>query len=320
MKILPRFSLTVLPTPLQRAGRLERALGSPPLYIKRDDLTGFCVGGNKARKLEFLVAEALARGSGCLLTGGGQGSNHCAATAAAARVAGLDCIILYYGTPPEHPHPNLSLARHFGAEVRFTQEADRASVDQGLDDLRSTLEREGRRPFMFPRGGATPLGAAAYAFAVGELAWQLREASVEPAALVVANGSGGTQAGIVAGAAAGGHRWQVIGASVSRPPDEARQQVTTLAASCAQLMKWGQPGSDLVDVRDARGPGYGIPSPEGAAAARLAAETEGLLLDPVFTAKALGVLIALVDARTLDGPAVFWHTGGLVAALAEVEQ
>ncbi len=312
MRELPRFALATLPTPLQRAQRLERELGTPPIWVKRDDLTGFALAGNKARKLEFLVAEALEVGADLLLTGGGPGSNHCQATAAAARVAGLGCELVLYGREPTSPPANLRLARALGAEVVFTGDDERRSVDAGLERRAVEAEAEGRRPYVIPRGGATPLGAVGYALAVEELTEQLRQGEVEPTLAVVATGSCGTQAGLVAGVSALGCAWRVVGASTSRPPQECRQRIVAIATGCAGLLGTAPPGPNLVEVRDARGPGYRRPSPEALEAAELAARTEGLLLDPVFTAKAMATLIAMLR-EGVDGPVVFFHTGGLPA-------
>jgi len=312
----PRFPLAALPTPLRRAERLERALGGPPIYVKRDDLTGFAVAGNKARKLEFLVADALSGGSDVLVTGGGPGSNHCQATAAAARVAGMACVLVVYGEPPAKEHPNLRLARAFGADVRFTKDPERRSVDRALEEAANELLAAGRAPNVIPRGGASALGAVAYALAADELAEQLAASRVEAGVVIVATGSCGTQAGLVAGTVGRGRPWRVVGAAVSRPVDECRKRVLDLARGCAGILGTREAAEDDVDVRDALGPGYGLPSPEGVAAARLAAETEGLLLDPVFTAKAFAVLVSMVQGG-FDAPAVFVHTGGLASVLSE---
>jgi D-cysteine desulfhydrase len=315
---LPRVRLAALPTPLVRAERLERAIGGPPLYLKRDDLTGFALAGNKARKLEFLVGEAAALGCDSLVTGGGPGSNFCQAAAAAARVAGLRCILVLYGQEPASPPPNLALARAFGAEVRFTGRPGRESVDPALDAAAAELQAEGWRPYLVPRGGATAVGAAGYALAVAELAVQLDAEQVTPELVLVASGSGGTQAGLVAGTLAGGHTWRVVGASVSRPVGECTARVLALARAAAALLGLPEPAAGDVEAHDARGPGYGVPSAEGERAAGLAAATEGLLLDPVFTAKALALLVRLVEEGA-GGQVVFWLTGGVPAALAHLE-
>ena len=312
----PRFPLATLPTPLIPAARLQRALHSPPVLVKRDDLTGFALAGNKARKLEFLAGDALARGCDVLVTGGGPASNHCQATAAAARVAQLACHLVMYGSKPARPHPNLAFARCAGAQVTFTGQADRGSVDQALAETAGRLAAAGHRPYVIPRGGATAVGAAGYGLAVAELAGQLAALGIEPEVIVVATGSCGTQAGLLAGTAAGNHPWRIIGASVSRPPGECRQRVLRLARECAGLLGWPPADPRRVEVRDARGPGYGTASAAGARAARLAAGAEGLLLDPVFTAKAFAELLAMIRAG-LRGPAVFVHTGGTAGAVLE---
>lgn len=313
----PRFPLATLPTPLQRAERLERALGGPPVWLKRDDLTGFAMAGNKVRKLEYAVGEALAEGCDAVLTGGGLGSNHCRGTAAAARAAGLDCVAVMYGKEPARPRANLALIRWFGADVRFTDDPDRSSVDPVLEMTGKELEAEGRRPYVIPRGGATPIGAYAYGVAARELAAQLDRAGVEPALVMVAVGSCGTHAGLLAGATALGREWRIVGAAVSRPPEECRDRVTELSAGAADLLDGPAPTPERVEIVDARGPGYGEASDRGRAAARVAADTEGLLLDRVFTAKAMGALVEMIE-RGVDGPVVFVHTGGEVEAIEEL--
>jgi 1-aminocyclopropane-1-carboxylate deaminase/D-cysteine desulfhydrase-like pyridoxal-dependent ACC family enzyme len=307
--VSPRVPLATLPTPLQRAHRLERALGSPPILVKRDDLTGFALAGNKARKLEYLLGEARARGADVLVTGGGVRSNHCRGAAAAARVAGLEAVIVCYGGEPADPPANLRLMRGFGADVRWTGDPDRPSVDAALEEVVARLEAAGRTPYVVPRGGATAVGARGYADAALELTAQTEAVGLRPTVVVVATGSGGTQAGLVAGTVAAGRPWRVVGASVSRPVEEVRDRILRLALDCADLIEGPQPEDDDVEVVEAIGPGYGAPSTEGSEATRLAAETEGLLLDPTFTAKGMATLIRLAR-EGLPGPAVFLHTGG----------
>jgi 1-aminocyclopropane-1-carboxylate deaminase/D-cysteine desulfhydrase-like pyridoxal-dependent ACC family enzyme len=309
-----RFPLAVLPTPLQPAERLSAALAGPSILVKRDDLAGFALGGNKARKLEYLLGDALGRRSDVLVTGGGPDSSHCQAAAAAARVAGLACELVLYGDEPQEPHLNLELARRSGASVAFTGDPGRASVDGALADRAEQLRAAGRRPYVVPRGGATPVGAVGYALAVHELAGQLVELGTDPEVVLVATGSCGTQAGLVVGTLAAGRRWRVVGATVSRPPAECRDRVLGLARGCAALLGSPPPEERDVELVDARGPGYGVASADGEAAARLAAATEGLLLDPVFTAKAMAVLVDTVGTG-LSGPAVFVHTGGMPVAM-----
>ena len=326
---LPRTPLATLPTPLQRAPRLSEAVGVE-VWIKRDDLTGLLLGGNKARKLEFLCGEALARGADTLVTGGGAGSNHTQLTAAACARLGLDCVVVCYGDAPASDPLGLRITRRLGAEVVFTGSPDRTSVDAHLEEMAEKLTTEGRNPYVIPRGGASAVGAVGYAAAAFELADQMAGEGLGAATVLLATGSCGTQAGLVAGAKlappdrhdpdadAAGPRLDVLGVPVSRPPEEVVERVARLATGCAARL-----GSDRVFAADDvhllggyLGPGYGKPSPEGDEAALLAARTEGLLLDPVFTAKAMAALVAEARAGNLTGPTVFLHTGGAPAALA----
>jgi 1-aminocyclopropane-1-carboxylate deaminase/D-cysteine desulfhydrase-like pyridoxal-dependent ACC family enzyme len=331
-----RIRLATLPTPLAGAPRLAQVLRAGALYIKRDDLTGFAIGGNKARPLEFLIAAAAADRADTLITGGTPGSNFCAAAAAAALRAGLRCELVLAGQPPRLPGPALALALAWGATVHWTGTADRASVDDQLPRAAAALASRGHRPYLIPRGGATGLGAVGYALAAFELHEQLAAIGVGATRVVVAVGSGGTLAGLVAGNVALGRPWTLVGASVSRPPEDASPRVLALAQECAHLLAraWapdhmpggtvrgaGRPAPGAAEPRpadvavvDARGPGHGLPSPEGRAAAEQAMLTEGLIVDPVYTAKAL----ALVPRYADGGDMVFWHTGGLLDAVAAV--
>ena len=319
---LTRFSLATLPTPLVGARRLREALGGPLVLIKRDDLTGFAAAGNKARTLEFLVGDATATGRDVLVTGGGPGSNFCAAAAVAARVAGLRCELVVYGSAPaagEPIHPNLAAAWAAGAHVRFTGRPDREEVDLVIEEIAGELSAAGRRPYAVPRGGACAVGAVAFVHAFEELARELDDLAVVPGAIVVATGSGGTHAGLLAGTFGTGRRWPVIGVTVSRPPSEIQPRVLELARAAASLLDLPPAGACDVQIVDGRGPGFGVPSSDGERASRVALHTEGLILDPVYTAKAFAVVIDLVGAHP-SAPIVFWHTGGLAAALHHLEQ
>ena len=318
MTELPRTPLATLPTPLLPAPRLSEAVGLEVL-IKRDDLTGLLLGGNKARKLEFLCGEAQAQGADTLVTGGGAGSNHVQLTAAATARLGLGCVVVCYGEPPATEPLGLRLTRRLGADVVFTGSADRASVDARLEEVAAKLTADGRHPYVIPRGGASATGAVGYAFAAVELGEQLAAIGFGSATVLLSTGSCGTQAGLVAGAALGiAVALKVVGVPVSRPPEECVERIARLATGCAERV-----GSNRVFSADDVhllggyiGPGYGKASPEGDEAAELALRTEGLVLDPVFTAKAMAGLIAEARAGRLTGPVVFLHTGGTPAALA----
>ncbi len=306
-----RTSLAVLPTPLVTAPRLAHALGlTEPLLVKRDDLTGFAVAGNKARQLELLLAEAAEQDADILVTGGGTGSNFIAAAAAAASYAGMGCVLVLAGAAVHRTqHPNLAAATAWGALTLWTGNADRSSVDDMIPAVAAQLAQEGARPYIMPRGGASATGALGYRLAVDELVGQLRGRTPT---IVVAVGAGGTLAGLVAGIVACGRPFRVVGASVSRPPEEVASRVLALAREVARRRGEDEPLPPDVELVDARGPGHGLASPAGDAAAALALRHAGLVLDPVYTAKALAVLPAAVG----DGSALFWHTGGLLDALA----
>ena len=331
---LPRVSLATLPTPLLPAPRLSEAVGVE-VWVKRDDMTGLLLGGNKARKLEFLCGEAQAQGADTLVTGGGGGSNHVQLTAAAAARLGLGCVVVCYGSAPAVEPLGLRLTRRTGAEVIYTGSPERASVDARLEEV-AAKTADGRRPYVIPRGGASATGAVGYAMAAVELAEQAAQVGIGDCTLLLSTGSCGTQAGLVAGvslscgdmpptaaprhreSAEGSIRLHVVGVPVSRPPEECVERITRLATGCAKRL-----GSERIfteaDVNllgGYLGPGYGKASPEGDEAALLAARTEGLLLDPVFTAKAMAALVAEGRAGNLAGPIVFLHTGGTPAALA----
>jgi D-cysteine desulfhydrase len=230
--------------------------------------------------------------------------------ALAARCAGLDPYLVFYGDRVP-AGGNLLLDDLAGADIRFTGQADRASVDGAIDSLAAELRARGRRPYSLPRGGATPLGATGYAQASMELAQQLLDASLTPGQLWLATGSCGTQAGLVAGARWLQASYAVVGVTVSRPVEECIDRVTQLAAGACDLI--GAPRADpedVVVVGGCLGPGYGRASPEGERATRLVARTEGVFLDPVFGAKAMAALIDAAAARRVEEPVVFLVTGG----------
>ncbi|HLF28992.1 MAG TPA: D-cysteine desulfhydrase family protein [Anaerolineae bacterium] len=318
-----RFPLALLPTPLVDAPRLTRALGGPRILFKRDDLTGFGFGGNKVRGLEYYLADALAHGADVIVTGAGPQSNHIRATAAAARVAGLDIVAVLHDSRPAEARGNLLLDELLGVELRFTNDPDRALVDVKIEEVAAELQDAGRRPCVIPRGGASPLGALGYVECVRELASQLQALNVRPTWLVLATGACGTQAGLVAGVKMLGADYRVFGITVSRPVAECIERVDRIARGSAALS--GQPielAADEILVRDGFiGAGYGIPSREGIEAIRLAARTEGIFLDPTYTGKAMAGLIEEIRSGRIgkDETIVFLHTGGEPGLFAHPE-
>jgi D-cysteine desulfhydrase len=296
-----------------------------PVLFKRDDLTGRGLGGNKLRGLEYILADALGQGCDCLVTGAGPQSNWTMLAALSCLRCQLEPHVVCYGTDAARAgkpsEGNMRLHRWLGVDVRFTGSPDRASVDAGIEAVGAELRAAGRRPYLVPRGGATPLGALGYVRASTELAAQLAALGERPAGLWLAAGSCGTQAGLQAGAALTGAPYRVRGVTVSRPVPECRDRVRALAAGAAALaVGEGAAAEGAVGELAAIsgpevlggwiGPGYGVPSAEGQAAARLVAQTEGVFLDPAFGAKAMAALIAECRAERVRGPQIFLVSGG----------
>jgi L-cysteate sulfo-lyase len=316
----PRVSLAHLPTALEPAPRLGAALGLPRLWVKRDDATGLAMGGNKARKLEYLMAEARSSGADVVLTAGGVQSNHARMTAAAACKLGMGAVLFLSEPEPDREQGNLLLDRLFGAEVRFvpldTAEEINAAMAAAADELRT----RGRRPYIIPIGGSTPLGCLGYVRAVRELAEQARERELTIDAMVVAAGSCGTIAGILVGARQYLPGTRVYGVSVSPRAAVGRKRAARLASEAAALlgMEWHPEPAELRIDDDWLGDAYGVPTPEGLEAIDLAARLEGYLLDPVYTGKALAGARGLAARGDLkaEETVVFWHTGGAPALFA----
>lgn len=294
------------PTPLDTAPNLSRELGIR-LLVKRDDQTGLALGGNKARKLELLVADALARGCDTLIATGGAQSNFARMTAAAAARYGLACHLVLSGEPPAHASGNLTLDRLFGATIEHAGTEDWRILERRVEALAAAL---GPRAYPMPVGGSTPLGALGYVDAASELLAQMGTA---PDWVVLADSSGGTHAGLWVGLPA---TVRVLGIDVARPHVPLVRRVAELAAEVAQLASLPAPeGPPLIE--DHAGPGYAQVSEEGRAAVKLAARLEGLILDPVYSGKAMAGLIDAARAKRIGGTVVFLHTGGAPALFAE---
>ncbi len=325
---LPRLDLCEKPSPLQHAPRLSARLGVE-VWLKRDDLLGPAFGGNKARKLEYLLADARVQGADCVITCGAAQSNHARLTAACANLAGLDAYLVLRSMDDPAEQGNLLLDHLLGARVQIVRTHRTANLAVAMQTLAGRLRAEGRRPYVIPVGGSTALGAVGYAAGLVELDAQSVSAGLEPCAVYHASSSGGTQAGLAVAAAAlhaGGRPWRVIGVDVDGDPDGLRTTVTALARDAAALIQSGDP--PLVPAVDPAphvrvlagytGPGYGIVSEEGLAAIRLLAEMEGVFVDPVYTSKALAGIVGAVRCGDLPhgSSVVFWHTGGTPALFA----
>lgn len=318
-----RHPLAILPTPLVEASGLSAALGGPRILIKRDDMTGFGFGGNKVRKLEFYLAEALAHGADVLVTGAGPQSNHIRATAAAARVAGMEAVVVMHGSMPTELQGNFLLDRLLGVQTHFTDSPDRSLVDRKIEEVAEELRRAGRRPYAIPRGGASALGALGYVECVREMEAQLAAMNLRPEWIVLATGSCGTQAGLLAGAKIYNMPYRVLGITVSRSADECRERIGRIAREASELI--GHPielsPKDILVREEYIGTGYGLVTPDCAEAIRLVARTEGLFLDPTYTGKGMSGLIGEIRSGRIgkDELVVFLHTGGEPGLFAHPE-
>jgi D-cysteine desulfhydrase family pyridoxal phosphate-dependent enzyme len=323
LDMLPRFALGHFPTPIEEAPRLSNRLGMR-ILIKRDDQTGLALGGNKVRKLEFLVGAALAQKADTLITTGGSQSNHARLTAAACRRAGLDCwLVLDRGVHPED-QGNMLLDLLLGAHVRLLESADPALAVTEMHALAAELREQGAAPYIIPRGGSVPDGATGYVAMAVELLTQLAAQQESIAHLYLGTGSTGTHSGTVAGLTASRSPITVQGVSVSRSTAEQVEKVLSL--SNATLEHLGLPAGvtlDHVHVDDAyRGPGYGIPTAETMEAIEIAALDEGLILDPVYTGKVMAGLIGHAREGRFGATdtILFLHTGGAPALFAYHEE
>jgi len=313
----PRVSIAHLPTPLEPLPRLTAQLGGPALWIKRDDQTGLATGGNKVRKLEFLVADAQARGADTLITGGAGQSNHARQTAAAAARFGLACTLVLRGTEPPQMQGNLLLDWLLGAKIVWAGSRPLAEV---MAQVAEDLQKAGHCPYVVPYGGSNPIGASGYVAAMEELLVQCTERDLHFDHVVLASSSGGTQAGLVVGARALGYEGRILGISVDEPAGALRRKLAGLATATA-----GHLGLELTfapedfAVDDGYlGGGYGVVGGLEREALRTLACMEGVLLDPVYTGRAFGGLLDLVRRGTFrPGERVlFWHTGGVAAVFA----
>lgn len=317
---LPRRRLGFFPTPVEELTRLSRRLGGPRLFIKRDDQTGLATGGNKTRKLEFLVGDALAKGCDTLVTGGAMQSNHCRQTAAAAAACGLECHLVLGGEAPAEPGGNVLLDLLLGATIHWCGERTKG---EDIPRVADTLGAAGRRPYVVPYGGSNPVGAAGFVTALGELKDQAETAGVRFTHIVFASSSGGTQAGLVVGKEMLGLGAEIVGIGIDKWEGEQEDfaaRVQNLCNDLADLVQLDQQFSPA-DIRlDQRftGQGYGIVGDLERAAIRLLAASEGILLDPVYTGRAFGAMLELIweGALTDRDTVLFWHTGGTPALFA----
>ncbi len=320
-KTLPRLHFALLPTPIEPLPRLGATLGVQ-LYVKRDDQTGLATGGNKARKLEYLLAEAKERGAQTLVTGGAAQSNHCRQTAAAAAKHGMRCVLVLGGDKPEQLDGNNLLASLLGAELRWAGDASKADRDDMMKAALVDEEADGRAAYLIPYGGSNSTGAAGYVAAAEELAEQLQRAPSKFNVkhfdtIVFASSSGGTQAGLALGVAALGLQTRVLGISVDAEEAALRARVAALANRTAEKLgiETLLAEADIHVDAGYLGSGYAVVGEAEREAIKMAARTEGLLLDPVYTGRAFaGLLDRIRRGKHKPGERIlFWHTGGTVS-------
>lgn len=294
--------------------RLTAFFGGPRLYVKRDDLTGLAFGGNKTRKLEFLMADARAQGARTVLTTGAIQSNHCRQTAAAAARLGYECVLILAGEAPDRATGNVLLDRLFGAKIVWVEHSER---DRALKRAYSDALAEGKQPYLVPYGGSSPIGAAGYALALQELLDQ----GLRPDWIVFASSSGGTQAGLVAGGRLLGYSGQILGISVDEAAPVLQARIADLAGQTIRLL--GTPvdfQAEAMQVNaDYIGAGYGVAADPEREALELFGSLEGLALDPVYTGRAAAGMIDLVRKGFFrkEEVVLFWHTGGGPALFAD---
>ena len=327
MNQIPRLHFAHLPTPIEELPRLTKALGGPRLLVKRDDQTGLAFGGNKTRKLEFLVAEAQEQGAKMMISAGAIQSNHCRQTAAAAARFGFECTLVLTGELPEQPSGNLLLDQLFGA--RIVNVADRKDRDRILQETFDLAASEGKKPYLVPYGGSSPTGALGYAFAVDELMKQIADfrsfqnfGSLDRVDWIIfGTSSGGTHAGLVLGQRVFGYQGKVLGISIDEPVEWLQKNVSALASSASE--KLGEriefAPAEVSANADYCAAGYGVLTEAEREAVRLFARHEGLLLDPVYTGRAAAGMIDLIRKGFFkkDETVLFWHTGGQPALFAE---
>ncbi len=319
----PRRRYTEGWTPIEKLERLSRLLGGPDIYMKRDDLLGLAGGGNKTRKLEFLVADAMAKGYDTLVTVGAVQSNHCRLTLAAAVKEGLKCRLVLEERVPKSYSPNASgnnfLYRLLGVEAVTVVpgSSDVAGVMQRVADEVASL---GRKAYVIPGGGSNPLGALGYVACAEEILAQTFDLGLRLDAIVCASGSAGTHAGLIVGLVGNNSQIPLLGINVRRTRAEQEPNVHKLAQATAALLglKDGIPREAIEALGDWVGPGYSLPTPSMVEAVQMLARVEGILLDPVYTGKTMAGLIALIrQGRFKKGQQVlFVHTGGAPAIYA----
>ncbi len=322
---LPRLRLCQLPTPIERLRRVEEALGldgGPELWIKRDDLTGLGLGGNKGRKLEFALAEAQRQNADDVLTTGGLQSNHCRQTAIAGRALGFDVHLFLKGDRPERLTGNLIPSELCGAVFHFVGPKGAYADEPSMTEFAEQLRGKGRRPYVIPAGASNVTGAMGYVDAAREIKAQEDELGVTFDRIFTATGSTGTQAGLIAGRKLFGLGASVVGVAVSPVADPAERRKDIAKFAMKIMSRLGSDGTaepgDVTLLTQYAGEGYGVPTPECRAAVRMLAERAGIFLDYTYTGKAMAGLLDQLTQGAFEPTdrILFIHTGGHIALFA----
>lgn len=320
MAATPRQSLGFFPTPLIELKNLSKALSGPKIFMKRDDNTGLALGGNKTRKLEFIMDDALAKGADTVITAGAAQSNHCRQTAGAAASLGLECHLVLGGQEPDDLNGNLLLDKIFGCHIHWAG-GNRKGED--IPALVKQLQADGKKPYVIPYGGSSELGAIAFVEAFREMEAQRENMKTTFSHIVFASSSGATQAGLMLGNKIFETAYQVVGINIDKDETGAvpfDQHIIALANNTAALMGEKQSFSDKDLILNSHyvGEGYGVIGAQENEAIAITAQTEGILLDPVYTGRAMAGLIDMIRSGQISHTdnVLFWHTGGAPALFA----
>jgi L-cysteate sulfo-lyase len=327
-RTIPRHQLAVLPTPIQKLDRFSSALEGPNIFIKRDDLTGLATGGNKTRKLEFLIADALSKGANTIITAGGPQSNHCRQTAAACSNVGLECHLVYGGTKSDSICGNRFISQILGVIEHWTDKTNRKEY---MESLHQKLLSDGKFPYIIPVGGSNSIGSAGYVLAYYELLEQIKSNNLNFDHIVFATSSGGTQAGLLVGKLLTNSNINLYPISIDQTKAIDKKIGTTFQEFVFQIaLDFNQKFALNLNLNvdqfnlntDYLGDGYGVVSKLEVEAIKLMAKTEGILMDPVYSGRALGGLIDLIKKGVFkkNHNILFWHTGGETALHAYIPE
>jgi 1-aminocyclopropane-1-carboxylate deaminase/D-cysteine desulfhydrase-like pyridoxal-dependent ACC family enzyme len=308
---LPRFPLFAGPSPMEPLPRFSAAIGrAADVWIKREDLLPLAFGGNKLRNLEFLVGAALAEGADSLVTSGRRWSNHARLTAAAGAKAGLRVHLVLTGPPTSVPGPNQRLDALLGATIHVTRTAEREERDALVERVAAELRSGGSKPYVIPGGGGGAIGAAGQVVAAIEAVGQARASGGDFDTIVLPSATGGTQAGLLMGHRLEGSAARIFGVAPAHPAARLRPAIEAMLDELSRLLENPMDASEIEIDESELGDGYGVPTAAADEATRLLARTEGIFVDPIYTAKPLAALVRLARSDRLRGRVLFWHSGG----------